>query len=569
MKMGFAVLFASVLLGSACSSQSPSAVQSQTEGLNGPDVDVTSSQAAGGSETSVAFGQAGDGTSRVVQTWNLGNATVGQVNGWSVSTDNGVSYPTQRTEGGFPWVNATQAPTMSDGSKYFGGGSDPNVIATGWPNQFAYVTLGVSVKSHQGKDSNAGHKKLPADTPIDIVVAVSNDGGMTFGPALGTGTFFLVSDYQSSAINSDQPKSFVDQPSVATEQGGTHVAWVSWDNINVGFNGGGKRPWIRRLHFHQDGTIDFGPVTEVRIDCNLSCVKFDSQNIAAACDTGHATTDDCLAGQETELITFPRVNNSPFGGDTALIDNQGQLTCSQTLDVEWRTAISQDAGVTWKQGVGNADGSTIMGEDPVWPNCIVPGARAVNGNNRGRLATVHDDQNGNWHAYWTKETFNGVGGAASGQRVFHTTFPDSFSGMASEEIAPIGGCFPGGPECFADQFMPSATWSNGQSAPSTHAVVWHDTRLDPATPRGVMWGAFSHNFGIIGSFSNVEVDQAGPLAPWPFTGTNGNTPWGDYEGMASDMAPGTGPTFFLAYGDNRLQGPNSTLTHVWSRAWQP
>lgn len=116
--------------------------------------------------------------------------------------------------------------------------------------------------------------------------------------------------------------------------------------------------------------------------------------------------------------------------------------------------------------------------------------------------------------------------------------------------------------------MPSATWANGQSAPSTHAVIWHDTRLDPVTPRGVMWGAFSHSFGTIGSFSNVEVDQAGALAPWPFTGINGNTPWGDYEGMASDGAPVT-PTFFLSYGDNRLQGANSQFTHVWSRAWQP
>jgi hypothetical protein len=450
---------------------------------------------------------------------------------------------------------------MNDGSPYMGGRGDPNVAWTGRPGQFVYVSLAESNTSFGGENG------APPDNPVDVIAAVSNDGAMTFGPAVGTGKFGLVSDHQSSAM--DTAGGTVDQPSLAVEQPSTHVAWVSWDNINVPFNGGGKRPWIRRLHFQPDGTINFGPVTEVRIDCNLSCVKLDSQNIAATCDPAHASIDDCAGGTETLVITFPRVNNSPIN-DTALIDNQGAMTCSSNLDVEWRTAISVDGGVTWTQGVGQSDGSTIMGEDTNWPNCIVPAAMANAGNNRGRMAIVHDDNLVLWHAFWTKETFNGPGGTATGQRVFHTVFDDTFSGMVSEEIDPvfnIAGVACGSPpiECVADQFMPSAAFTPGPGANTTIAASWHDTRRDAATPRGTIWGTFSKVGGTpTGTFfgNDLELAQGAAGIPWFFSGTNGNTPWGDYEGMASDRAG----TFFPAYGDNRLGG---TDTHVTVRGWMP
>lgn len=535
----------------ACST-APESVGEQTAELNGPDVNVTSLQSNGGTETSIAFGTTAAGGSVVVEANNAGDGNAaGTWAEWAVSTNGGLTFPTQNRESTLPFSNGTLI--MSDGSPYKGTRGDPNVIFTGWPGVFAYITTAESVASGM------------TDTPMDVVVATSTDGGNNFGNHIGTGTLALVSDHQSSGA--DTAGGTIDMPSVYMEAAGTHVAWVSWVNINVPFNGGGKRPWVRRLHFNSNGTVTFGPPTEVRIDCNLSCVKFDSQNIAAYCDPAHAGIDNCVGGTETLVMAFPRVNNSPFN-DTALIDNQAQVNCSGTLDVEWRAAISTNLGVEWKKGINKSDGSVIMGSDPLWPNCIVPSATANNGNNRGRMAVYHDDKKSLWHAYWTKETFKGTGGAASGQRVFHSRFPDTFS-MGSEEINPVTNnagtaCGAPGIECFVDQFMPSAVWSPTTGSATTHVVSWHDTRLKPTPPsNGVMWTAVSKASGGIGSFTiNQQLTQGTIGIPWAFTASNGNTPWGDYEGMASDGAG----TFFPAYADERTGGAASQIT---VRAFQP
>ena len=328
----------------------------------------------------------------------------------------------------------------------------------------------------------------------------------------------------------------VDQPSVYAEQPGTHVAWVSWDNINVPFNGGGKRPWIRRLHFRANGMVDFTPKQEVRIDCNLSCVKLDSQNIAAYCDPAHAGTDNCVGGTETEVIAFPRVNNSPFN-DTALIDNQGAGTCASMFDVQWKTSISIDGGSTWTQGVGNSDGSTLMGEDPVWPNCIVPGARANAGNNRGRMSLYHDDQLLQWHAYWTKETFNAFPGPNTliwAARLSHDLprFLCWYGLRGDRPGLQRGWCWL--PRLAVRVLPRSVHAASGVDAVGScdhpcGSVARHTARYDDSTRDDVV--DVSKLDGNIGSFSGNDSQIAQVGAPWAFTGTNGNTPWGDYEGM--------------------------------------
>ena len=555
-----------LLCAGACES-SPESVATGEQALNGPDVDVT---LVGGSETSTAFGISPAGQPTVVIGWNESTLNPGNpanVASWSQSTNGGMSFPTIRSEASFPWAVGAQRPTMSDGTPYSSTRSDPNVVATGWPGQYAYITTARS----QGS--------VPNDIAMDIVVAVSQDNGMTFGPASNPlNTIFRVSDPASSGGN-DGIFGNVDEPAAYVEGGGSHVVWVTWVNHNGGFGSGATQQWIRRLHFNANGQIDFTPMAnaqEIRVDCNLNCVWFDQQNIAAFCDPAHAAVDNCAGGTETVVIGFPRVNNGVHGGDTNLIDNQCSVG-NQNLDVEWRATISRNPAGTapseWRQGVSNVDGSFIMGHDPVWANCAVPGVWGCTnppatgdpecGNNRGRMGLYHDDMLGKWHMYWTKETFNGPMGAATGLRVFHTSFDDNFIN-SSEEIDPIRniagvGCGTFPLECFANQIMPSASWSRGPST-STHAVVWHDTRLDTITPRGVIWGSFSHSGGVLTSFTDMRVDQAG--SPWAFSGINANTPWGDYEGMASD----NNGTFFPAWGDNRLGGPQ---TQVFSRGWQP
>src|SRR5581483_1570515 len=103
-------------------------------------------------------------------------------------------------------------------------------------------------------------------------------------------------------------------------------------------------------------------------------------------------------------------------------------------------------------------------------------------------------------------------------------------------------------ECYVNQFGPAASWIQTGPQASHHAVAWHDTRRDITTPRGTMWGAWSCSSGRRGTFSSMELAN-GRGVPWPFTATNGNTPWGDYEGMAAGiLTVGGSGTFFPAWG---------------------
>ena len=122
-------------------------------------------------------------------------------------------------------------------------------------------------------------------------------------------------------------------------------------------------------------------------------------------------------------------------------------------------------------------------------------------------------------------------------------------------------------ECFVQQFAPSA--ANKHSA-STMTAAWHDTRLSPHTwgdlatqtsggfgtsapptsgypnvlildaPQGRHSGAP----GIFGSWIADEQLASGVNVPYAQLGVLGNTPWGDYEGMAVDthqfFLPGMG-----------------------------
>ena len=55
----------------------------------------------------------------------------------------------------------------------------------------------------------------------------------------------------------------------------------------------------------------------------------------------------------------------------------------------------------------------------------------------------------------------------------------------------------------------------------------------------------------------------GAGVPFVNTGVNGNTPWGDYEGMAADQSFGT---FYPAWGDDR-NGANTT--QINTTEWAP
>ena len=121
------------------------------------------------------------------------------------------------------------------------------------------------------------------------------------------------------------------------------------------------------------------------------------------------------------------------------------------------------------------------------------------------------------------------------------------------------------------QFAPSAANNHGAS---TMAAAWYDTRLSPHTwgdlatqtsggfgtsapptsgypnvlvldaPQGRHSGAP----GIFGSWIADEQLASGVNVPYAQRGVLGNTPWGDYEGMAVDSSTNS---FYPVWGDGR------------------
>jgi len=481
-----------------------------------------------------------------------------RVAGWALSQNNGLSYPIQYDEFGLPWTGFV-IPFMSDGSPYLHSDREGAVLGTGWDNQVAYFTPAVSAASATAL--------RPA---MDIVVAVSTDAGVSFNLAANS----ILSDQGSSGAA--VAGGFVYSMAVTLEKNApTHVAWVTWENVR---SDGSPKSWIRRVHFHADGTFDLGPITEVRIDCNLNCVWLDHQNIAAQCQPGFQF-DNCSngvsPGTETLVITFPRVNE---GGTTNLRTVQASKTCAQTINVEWRAAISTNAGVTWKKGTSLGDGSVVMASEPAWPNCIVPSAPAFEGNNRGRMPTVSDpgfiDPTPHWHVYYMRNVFSCPGPSLCGQRIFHFQFAstDIFGTSAEEELAPIQGVNPtcdpalGPTECMGNQFMPAADNIVNGNGPgiTTYAVTWYDTRLDPNTPKGTIWGAHSSSNGLVTTYLQNQV----ATTLWAFTGVNGDTPWGHFQAVGTDAVTTSIPPptdFFPVWGDNRKMPP--TITRAYATIW--
>ncbi len=75
----------------------------------------------------------------------------------------------------------------------------------------------------------------------------------------------------------------------------------------------------------------------------------------------------------------------------------------------------------------------------------------------------------------------------------------------------------------------------------------------------------SKNNGIQNSFFFLTTLAQGAGTTFLNTGTGGNTPWGDYEGMGVDISSVV-PTFYPAWGDNRN---GQTTTQVWVANYSP
>jgi len=122
---------------------------------------------------------------------------------------------------------------LKDGHLYLSLVGDPTLVATGLPNQVALLSLANST-----------------GTPnVDVVMAISNDGGNSFG------NLTLISDENSDATSQGcvaAPQS-LDQPKLVMEKGGTNVGWAYWNakQLSAQFCDQGTywNPYVRRIQF--------------------------------------------------------------------------------------------------------------------------------------------------------------------------------------------------------------------------------------------------------------------------------------------------------------------------------
>ena len=456
-------------------------------------------------------------------------------------------------------------PLLGDGNVYASSGSDTTILATGRPSQLALVTLGNST----------------GNAVVDVVMAISNNLGNSFG------NVFPISDNTSNATisgcgqSTTPPSPNLDQPKVVMEGTTTHAAWVYWAAHDISFGTCYWHPFARKVWFDGGGVPHASGIFDLDSPRIGLADATNSGNIQVIC-TG-SNLDNCAGGVEQLVMVWP-ARNSSRSGSWPKGECRNNTMSANTVDVIWRWAVRNVSNNSWYHSVD------FLTEDILSPACVIPGADGhPNGNQR--LIPVMAQENNPFymaHVFLSmSKYFNNTGISLDlrGTRIQHAqiNLANGASASAFEELSPvtsIAGCqqptctctsVHSNDECFVEQFAASAA---NNTAAATMAVAWHDTRLSPHTwpdlpavtsggfgtsppplqnyPQTFLFdapqGRHSGAFGIIGSWIADEQLASGANVPSPFLGVNGNTPWGDYEGMAVDVVTNS---FYPVWADER------------------
>ncbi len=262
--------FAVLVVVLSCASHED--IGSQVAGITvHPNVQLAPFNGATSSASALCYGATTSGPTSLVHAFDTTQPPPGWgIFGWDVSTD--VPYHTSWLSH-YEYANANDTffvgspPTMSDGAPYGRSRSNPWLVATGWPNQIAMVTLANSAT------------QAPGAQPVDVILTISNDGGNSFK------NLFVVSLGATGVV---------DQPKITIEQH-THVGYVVWASRT------GSDPWhpyTRRFHFKNGGTWDPPPpVTDMQLPTDARNA-YNFMNVAAVCDAAHASNDNCALGTE-------------------------------------------------------------------------------------------------------------------------------------------------------------------------------------------------------------------------------------------------------------------------------
>ncbi len=249
-----------------------------------------------------------------------------------------------------------------------------------------------------------------------------------------------------------------------------------------------------------------------------------------------------------------------------------------TRTVIWWFSVSTNSGQSWTH--------RKITTDSKWPQCITD---QDNGSNRTRAPIVYNPGTGRILLSISRSQTS-ADGQNVGLRSVLYQYPtaagligfDSWIPVCNPEVCPPGlstcmlsGTLPAG-ESFCNQYGQELAVTNATPVPVA-AMAWHDTRdsVNPPTPstkktpqylnlQVSIWGASVRPGTPYDAYPTTQsrITPVGPGTgvPWTQVATNGNTAWGDYEGMTA--APG-GP-FHAFWGDNSAGGVSQVFTAPFS-----
>jgi hypothetical protein len=261
----------------------------------------------------------------------------------------------------------------------------------------------------------------------------------------------------------------------------------------------------------------------------------------------------------------------------------------KTDNVTWWLSVSVNSGVTWSHRRAI--------HDPEWRECLT---NQSDGSNRVRASISYDPVSARVLMGFGGITTRDAGGNCVGSRAYLLEWPDVNGHDATDGYTTT--CPPPGTGCVTPGSPPGPCTYNNAGGPlpvgegfcnqygvesntipfsgtSRAAWVWHstyDSLIPPNPPPGPMcqvlnlqadiWGA-SYRPGppVDTNFNTVSrITPIGMGVPWTQVNVNyGNTPWGDYEGMAA----GNGQ-FFAFWGDERNNNIFNT-TYVYTSNFLP
>jgi len=442
----------------------------------------------GARETSVAFSPY---QRRWIVGFNSFTSTATEA-GWAYSSDpSGTSWTSSSISSATAWGDPGSSPT--NGSGFIGWRGDPSIAPATNPsfNQKGLTMLYSMVGSSKSADAS------------DVVIARSNDGGLTWG--------------QAQYVNDAASGGNVDNPVMDSNPVAPYHTYVAWTN--------GSGAWLNDVQYGPGNSFTKGTPTKIPPPPSAAVLH---PNIAV----GQYTT----CGSEVHEAVYVAFTTSggrcAFDGTAGVQSNSWWLALYDTVDKSW-------AG-PWQ-----------MNSDDKWANCVGTGYKIAN-DPRPRIAV--DSQSA---TFWTAHTQSSPYGTRPVMDWGGIVCSDGTTTPSVSHDQPYF-CYPKFPGCNRD----GQGWNDGSGNPIIQdewgpALAFTYQPGSPAVPRTVLtWystrdgAAHANQFATIymqyseekwasggGAPRAISVKTAGSseTVPWDQTLSD----WSDYQALGVNPLSGT------------------------------